>query len=74
VAHQPGELVLSQIALTFPLFEPVPNASRVTLTPDLPSVTQSVALPPVAASKGRVAVAVNAPAASPIFKKLRLEQ
>ena len=28
-----------------PLTDPVPNASRVTLTPDLPSVTQSVAVP-----------------------------
>src|ERR1035438_6554185 len=56
-----------------PLTDPVPKASRVTLTPDLPSVTQSVAVPR-AARKGRPLVPASTPAASPVFKKLRLEQ
>src|ERR1035441_7710780 len=56
-----------------PLTDPVPKASRVTLTPDLPSVTQSVAVPR-AARKGRPPVPASTPAANPVFKKLRLEQ
>src|SRR5664280_2158914 len=52
---------------------PVPKARRVTLTPDLPSVTQSVAVPR-AARKGRPPVPASTPAANPVFKKLRLEQ
>src|ERR1039458_2003610 len=56
-----------------PLTDPVPNASRVTLTPDLPSVTQSVAVPR-GARKGRPPVPARTPAANPVFKKLRLEQ
>src|ERR1035441_6452118 len=56
-----------------PLTDPVPNASRVTLTPDFPSVTQSVAVPR-AARKGSPPVPARTPAASPVFKKLRLEQ
>src|SRR5450759_660628 len=56
-----------------PLTDPVPKASRVTLTPDLPSVTQSVAVPR-AARNGRPPVPASTPAASPVFKKLRLEQ
>src|SRR5207247_1369179 len=56
-----------------PLNVPVPNASRVTLTPDFPSVTQSVAVPRAARS-GRLPVPASTPAASPVFKKLRLEQ
>jgi hypothetical protein len=72
VAHEPGELLLSQIALCFPLIDPVPNASRVTLTPDFPRVTQSVAVPR-AARKGKVPVPARMPAPSPAFKKWRLE-
>src|ERR1035438_3096562 len=56
-----------------PLTDPVPNASRVTLTPDFPSVTQSVAVPR-AARKGSPPVPANTPAASPVFKKSRLEK
>src|ERR1017187_5807871 len=56
-----------------PLTDPVPNARRVTLTPDFPSVTQSVAVPR-AARKGRPPVPARTPAANPVFKKLRLEQ
>src|ERR1035441_10022192 len=56
-----------------PLTDPVPNASRVTLTPDFPSVTQSVDVPR-AARKDSPPVPANTPAASPVFKKLRLEQ
>jgi hypothetical protein len=42
------------------------------LTPDFPSVTQSVA-DPRAARKGSLPVAASTPAASPVFKKLRRE-
>src|SRR5450432_1950889 len=53
--------------------DPVPNARRVTLTPDFPSVTQSEAVPR-AARRGRPPVPASTPAPSPAFKKLRLEQ
>src|SRR5262245_42167591 len=56
-----------------PLNVPVPKASRVTLTPDFPRVTQSVAVRR-AAHKGRLPVPESTPAANPVFKKLRLEQ
>src|ERR1039457_6280273 len=58
---------------TCPLMLPVPNASRVTLTPDFPSVAQPAAVPR-AARKGSLPVPASTPAASPVFKKLRLEQ
>jgi len=46
----------------------------VTLTPDFPSVTQSVAFAPVVALTGKLPAApTSAPAASPVFKNLRLE-
>jgi len=51
---------------------PVPKASRVTLTPDFPSVTQSVAVSRAALSH-KLAVPAGAAAASPVFRKSRLE-
>src|SRR5579863_6396023 len=58
---------------TWPLMVPVPSARRVTLTPDFPSVTQSVA-DPRAARTGKAPVPARTPAARPVFKKLRREQ
>jgi hypothetical protein len=50
----------------------VPKASRVTRTPDFPSVTQSVAVSRVAPS-GKLPAPASAAAAMPVFKKSRLE-
>jgi hypothetical protein len=52
---------------------PVPKARRVTFTPDLPSVTQSVAVWGSARS-GKRPAPTSAPAANPVFRKFRLEQ
>ena len=49
---------------------PVPSASRVTFTPERPSVTKSVA---VARSAFRGSPLATAPAATPALRKLRLE-
>jgi hypothetical protein len=51
---------------------PVPKASRVTLTPESPSTTQSVAVF-FSAWSGRLPVVAIAPAASEVARNLRLE-
>ncbi len=72
VAHQRVNSSCPSSRWVCPLNVPVPKASRVTFTPDLPRVTQSVAVPP-AARRGKLPVPASV-AAKPVFRKLRREQ
>src|SRR5262245_32707570 len=58
---------------TRPLKVPVPNARRVTFTPDLPSVTQSVADRLVPCAR-RLPLLIAAAAPRPLFRNRRREQ
>ena len=74
VADQAGELFLPEFALRAPLVVPVPKASRVTFTFDLPSVTQSVAVRLVGVASTSPPVAPDSTEAATLdFKKSRRE-